>query len=82
MDEAFHVWERPKIALDYHLLFPDWHEQDLRALLRRDRNHHSVIMWSIGNEVGEQGGGEKGAALDLAGSCRQGDAGTCVYIGR
>jgi beta-galactosidase len=57
------VWERPKTALDYHLLFPDWHEQDLRALLRRDRNHPSVIMWSIGNEVGEQGGGEKGAAL-------------------
>jgi len=63
MDEAFDVWERPKTALDYHLLFPDWHEQDLRALLRRDRNHPSVIMWSIGNETGEQGGGEKGAAL-------------------
>jgi len=35
MDEAFDVWARQKTALDYHLLFPDWHEQDLRALLRR-----------------------------------------------
>jgi beta-galactosidase len=63
MDEAFDVWEQQKTALDYHLLFPDWHEQDLRALLRRDGNHPSVIMWSIGNEVGEQGRGEKGAAI-------------------
>jgi len=75
MDEAFDVWARSKTALDYHLLFPDWHEQDLRALLRRDRNHPSVIMWSIGNEVGEQGGGEKGAAVakELADICREED---------
>ena len=75
MDEAFDVWARQKTALDYHLLFPDWHEQDLRALLRRDRNHPSVIMWSIGNEVGEQGGGEKGAAVakELADICREED---------
>ena len=63
MDEAFDVWVQRKTALDYHLLFPDWHEQDLRAMLRRDSNHPSVIMWSIGNEVGEQGGGEKGAVI-------------------
>ena len=54
MDESFDVWIRQKTPLDFHLIFPDWHEQDLRAHLRRDRNHPSVIMWSIGNEVGEQ----------------------------
>src|ERR1019366_5879587 len=49
MDESFDVWVRQKTPLDFHLIFPDWHEQDLRAHLQRDRNHPSVIMWSIGN---------------------------------
>ena len=63
MDEAFDVWERRKTPLDFHLIFPDWYEQDLRALVRRDRNCPSVIMWSYGNEVGEQYTDEAGAAL-------------------
>jgi len=63
MDESFDVWVRQKTPLDFHLIFPDWHEQDLRAQLRRDRNHPSVIIWSIGNEVGEQFTGEAGAAV-------------------
>jgi beta-galactosidase len=63
LDEAFDVWARQKTPLDYHLIFPNWHEQDLRALVRRDRNRPSVIMWSFGNEVGEQYTGEEGAAL-------------------
>jgi beta-galactosidase len=55
MDESFDCWQRGKTKNDYQLLFNDWHERDLRAELRRDRNHSSVILWSIGNEVNEQG---------------------------
>jgi beta-galactosidase len=58
MDEAFDAWRRAKKKNDYHLLFDDWHEKDLRAQVRRDRNHPSVILWSIGNEIGEQSNAE------------------------
>jgi beta-galactosidase len=75
MDESFDVWVRQKTPLDFHLIFPDWHEQDLRAHLRRDRNHPSVIMWSIGNEVGEQFTFAAGAAVakELAGIVHEED---------
>jgi len=62
MDEAFDVWEKGKAALDHHQFFQDWHEQDLRALIRRDRNHPSVFMWSIGNELVEQSDNTAGPA--------------------
>ena len=54
VDEIFDVWERRKTPLDFHLIFPDWYEADTRAFIRRNRNHPSIIMWSFGNEVGEQ----------------------------
>lgn len=63
VDEIFDVWERKKTPYDFHLVFPNWHEPDTRAFIRRDRNSPSVIMWSIGNEVGEQYTGEVGAAI-------------------
>ncbi len=63
VNESFDVWERRKTPLDFHLIYPDWHEQDMRALVRRDRHSPSVIMWSIGNEVGEQYTAEAGAAV-------------------
>jgi beta-galactosidase len=54
MDEAFDMWEKSKTEFDYHLAFKEWYKKDLEDLIRRDRNHPSVFIWSIGNEVIEQ----------------------------
>ncbi len=51
MSEAFDMWYRQKTDYDYARFFRDWHERDIRSWVRQDRNHPSVIMWSIGNEI-------------------------------
>jgi beta-galactosidase len=57
MDETFDVWTNSKTADDYSLRFADWWERDVDALVRKDFNHPSVVLYSIGNEVTETGTG-------------------------
>jgi beta-galactosidase len=54
IDEAFDCWNEGKNGQDYHLYFKDWSERDIASMVRRDRNHPSVVIWSIGNEIPEQ----------------------------
>jgi beta-galactosidase len=76
MDEAFDMWKVKKTDFDYHLDFDEWHRRDLEAMVLRDRNHPSVFIWSIGNEVMEQwvrdGSGEA-IARNLAAIVREMD---------
>jgi beta-galactosidase len=52
--EAFDMWKKKKNKFDYNLYFDEWHARDIQAMVLRDRNHPSVFMWSIGNEIREQ----------------------------
>ncbi len=70
--EAFDEWKSGKNRNGYHLFFEAWSEKDLSAMIRRDRNHPSVVMWSIGNEIGEQSKPEgKEIARTLAAICHR-----------
>ena len=55
IDEAFDMWRKAKNPQDYHLYFDDHWKKDIEAMVLRDRNHPSVIMWSTGNEIPERG---------------------------
>jgi len=54
MDEAFDMWKKAKNKYDYSLDWDKWHAKDLQDQILRDRNHPSIFMWSIGNEIPEQ----------------------------
>ena len=62
IDETFDCWRMGKNSNDYHLYFEDWWQRDTEAMVKRDRNHPSIIMWSIGNEVSERTGVSDGYA--------------------
>jgi beta-galactosidase len=54
MDEVFDEWTQGKVAEGYHKYFAEWSERDVVDFVHRDRNHPSVVLWSAGNEIGEQ----------------------------
>ena len=72
MDEAFDMWKKPKNKFDYSTVWDGMHKKDLQDFILRDRNHPSVIIWSIGNEIPEQGD-STGTAIskELAGIVRE-----------
>ena len=73
MDEAFDCWTRTKRGGDYSSLYKEWNEKDIEMLVKRDRNHPSVILWSTGNECEEQYSPEIGIVRHLTGTVHRFD---------
>jgi len=63
IDEAFDCWRDGKNPFDYHVSFDDWWQRDIESMVCRDRNHPSVVIWSIGNEVAERDGRSGGEQI-------------------
>jgi beta-galactosidase len=63
VSEAFDMWERQKTAYDYARFFKDWAYKDVKSWVKRDRNHPSLLMWSIGNEIYDTHAGERGQEI-------------------
>jgi beta-galactosidase len=82
MDEAFDEWKIGKTQYGYNKYFDGWAEKDLTAMLHRDRNHPSVVMWSVGNEIREQPrpGGEEPLKA-LVAICHKEDPNRPVTLG-
>jgi beta-galactosidase len=63
VSEAFDMWERPKTTYDYARFFKDWSHFDVKCWVMRDRNHPSLLMWGIGNEIYDTHAGERGQEI-------------------
>lgn len=63
VSESFDMWEKPKTRYDYARFFKEWAYKDVKSWLRRDRNHVSLLMWTIGNEIYDTHADERGLEL-------------------